>query len=71
MPPLLPLMKDYDIVSCYRMDRQDTAIRKLNGWLWTKLTGMLFSLKLRDIDCAFKLYKRAIFDNIKMESQGR
>lgn len=70
MPPLLPLMKDYDIVSCYRMNRQDTAIRKLNGWLWTKLTGMLFSLNLRDIDCAFKLYKRVIFDNIKMESQG-
>ena len=25
LPPLLPLMKEYDIVSCYRMDRQDTA----------------------------------------------
>ena len=52
------------------MDRQDTPFRKLNGWLWTKMTGVLFSLNLRDIDCAFKLYKRAIFDNIKMESQG-
>lgn len=70
LPPLLPLMKDYDIVSCYRMNRQDTAIRRLNGWLWTKLNGLLFSMNVRDIDCAFKLYKRAIFDNIKMESQG-
>jgi len=70
MPPLLPLMEDYDIVSCYRMNRQDTPVRKLCGWLWTRLTGVLFSLNLRDIDCAFKLYKRAIFDNIRMESQG-
>jgi glycosyltransferase involved in cell wall biosynthesis len=70
MPPLLPLMAEYDIVSCYRMDRQDTRFRKLSGWLWTRVTGLLFSLNLRDIDCAFKLYKRAIFDDIKMESQG-
>lgn len=70
LPPLLPLMKEYDIVSCYRMDRKDTALRRLNGWLWTKMNGVLFSLNVRDIDCAFKLYKRTVFDNIKMESQG-
>jgi glycosyltransferase involved in cell wall biosynthesis len=70
LPPLLPLMKEYDIVSCYRMDRKDTPRRRLNGWLWTKMNGALFSLNVRDIDCAFKLYKRTIFDNITMESQG-
>jgi glycosyltransferase involved in cell wall biosynthesis len=70
LPPLLPLMKEFDIVSCYRMDRKDTPFRKLGGWLWTKMNGMLFSLNLRDIDCAFKLYKRTIFDHITMESQG-
>ena len=70
MPPLLPLMEDYDIVSCYRMDRQDSLFRKVGGELWTRLTGAVFSLHLRDIDCAFKLYKRAIFDTIRMESTG-
>lgn len=70
MPALLPLMKEYDIVSCYRLNRQDNVARKINGWLWTKVTGVAFSLHLRDIDCAFKLYKRAIFDDITMESTG-
>lgn len=70
MPPLLPLMADCDIVSCYRIDRQDSFMRKLNGWLWTRFTGLVFSLKMRDIDCAFKLYKRKVFDSIKMESTG-
>ncbi|NLH42105.1 MAG: glycosyltransferase family 2 protein [Planctomycetes bacterium] len=70
LPPLLPLMKEFDIVSCYRMDRKDTAIRRLNGWLWTKMNDVLFSLDVRDLDCAFKLFKRAIFDNITMESRG-
>jgi len=70
MPPLLPLIEQYDIVSCYRLNRQDSIIRKINGWCWTKLACFLFRLKIRDIDCAFKLYKREIFDNIELSSTG-
>ena len=70
MPRLLPLIKQYDIVSCYRLNRQDSLIRKINGWCWTKLVCLLFGLKVRDIDCAFKLYKTEIFDNIKLSSTG-
>lgn len=70
LPPLLPLMKQYDIVSCYRLNRQEGLIRKINGWCWTKLICWLFGMKIRDIDCAFKLYKREIFNNIKMSSTG-
>lgn len=70
LPPWLPLMGDYDIVCGYRMNRQDNFVRRINGWLWTKMTGRLFGLKLRDIDCAFKLFRRAIFDDLKMESTG-
>jgi glycosyltransferase involved in cell wall biosynthesis len=69
-PPLLPLMKQYDIVSCYRLNRQEGLIRKINGWCWTKLVCWLFGMKIHDIDCAFKLYKKEIFDNIKMSSTG-
>jgi hypothetical protein len=63
-------MEQYEIVCGYRMNRQDNVVRRMNGWLWTRMTGLLFSLHLRDIDCAFKLYKRAIFDDLKMESTG-
>ena len=70
MPPLLPLMEKFDVVSCYRLNRQDSLIRKLNGWGWTKLVCLLFGMKVRDIDCAFKLYKTQIFDNIELSSDG-
>jgi len=70
MPPLLTLMEQYDIVSCYRLNRQDSIIRKINGWCWTKLVCLMFGLKILDIDCAFKLYKREIFDKIEMSSTG-
>jgi glycosyltransferase involved in cell wall biosynthesis len=70
MPALLPLLADCDIVSCYRISRQDNVIRKINAWLWTKAVCLAFSLSIRDVDCAFKLYRRRIFDDIKMESTG-
>jgi glycosyltransferase involved in cell wall biosynthesis len=70
LPPLLPLMEQCDIVSCYRINRQDRLIRKINAWCWTKLVCFVFGLRLRDIDCAFKLYKREIFDRIEMKSTG-
>jgi len=70
MPPLLPLMDRYDIVSCYRINRQDNLLRKINAWCWTRLVCFLFKMKIRDIDCAFKLYKRDIFDNISLTSSG-
>lgn len=70
LPPLLPLMQQYDIVSCFRINRQENLRRKLNAWCWTRLINCLFGLKIRDMNCAFKLYKRKIFDVIKMESKG-
>jgi len=70
MPSLLALMERYDIVSCYRLNRRDSLIRKINGWCWTRLVCLTFGLKIRDIDCAFKLYKREIFDKIELLSTG-
>ena len=70
MPSLLALMERYDIVSCYRLNRRDPLIRKINGWCWTRLVCLTFGLKIRDIDCAFKLYKREIFDKIELLSTG-
>jgi glycosyltransferase involved in cell wall biosynthesis len=70
MPGLLELMEQCDIVSCYRLNRQDNFVRKINAWCWTKLVCFLFGLKIRDIDCAFKLYRRVIFDNINLVSTG-
>jgi glycosyltransferase involved in cell wall biosynthesis len=68
--PWLPLMEEYDIVCGYRLNRQDNFVRRMNGWLWTKMTGLIFSLHLRDIDCAFKLFRRSVLAGLKMESTG-
>ncbi len=67
---ILPLIETADIVSCYRKNRQDNFLRKVNAFGWGIFVRLMLGLWLRDIDCAFKLYKRSIFDEIQMHSSG-
>ncbi|HEX3081723.1 MAG TPA: glycosyltransferase family 2 protein [Candidatus Saccharimonadia bacterium] len=46
-----------DAVLGYRRERQDHLGRKLNAWLWGGLVRLVLGLKVRDVDCGFKLIK--------------
>ncbi len=70
MDKLIPLMSKFDIVSGYRLDRQDPLPRKLNAFCWGTLVNLLFGLGIRDVDCAFKIYPRRLFDEIEMHATG-
>lgn len=67
---LLPHIEKYDIVSGYRISRRDPLHRKVNAFMWGAMVNMLFKLKVTDVDSAFKLYKRKIFDDITLSAQG-
>lgn len=57
-----------DVVVGYRINRQDKAYRRLNGFLWTKLTKLLFGLPTRDVDCAFKLFRKKALEGLELKS---
>lgn len=57
-----------DVVAGYRINRQDKAHRRLNGFLWTKLTKLLFGLPVRDVDCAFKLFRKRALQGLELKS---
>ncbi len=67
---LIPLLGSYDIVSGYRVDRKDSAVRMINAWCWTTLVNLVFRMRIRDIDCAFKIFPRRLFDEVEMQSTG-
>jgi glycosyltransferase involved in cell wall biosynthesis len=54
----------------YRLQRRDLLIRKLNAWGWNMLVRMLFGLRVRDVDCAFKLYDTALVTLCDIHSEG-
>jgi len=70
LPLLFKYVPEYDIVTGFRIKRQDNFMRKLNAFCWTTMVNILFGMKIRDMDCAFKLYKRKIFDEITLKSTG-
>lgn len=58
-----------DAVVGYRLNRQDKFLRRLNGRLWTWLNRTLFGLRVRDIDCAFKLFRRKALEGLELKSE--
>lgn len=64
------LIEEYDAVLGYRIHRQDTWVRKLNAWGWKMLVRLVFGLRVRDVDCAFKLYPAQFFRDHRLETRG-
>ncbi len=67
---MIPLLTQYDIASAYRVNRQDSLLRKANAWAWGKLVRRVFRMNVRDIDCAFKIYPRSFIEQIELRSTG-
>ena len=50
--------------------RQDPPHRLINAWGWKTLVRMLLGVKVRDIDCAFKIFQRSVFDRVQIRAVG-
>jgi dolichol-phosphate mannosyltransferase len=66
---LLPAIEDYDIVCGFRIYRYDPLSRLFAAWGYNLLARTIFRLRVRDIDCAFKLFRREVFDVIQIRSK--
>lgn len=67
---LIPLIEDADVVTGYKIKRSDALYRIIAGRLYHWIVRILFNLKLKDIDCDFRLFRRHVFDKIKLESNS-
>jgi len=63
-------LRENDIVVGYRAIRQDSWVRRLNGRLWSYLTNRCLGLRVRDVNCAFKIFPADLFDRITLRSRG-
>jgi glycosyltransferase involved in cell wall biosynthesis len=67
---LLEHAEEFDIVAGYRAPRRDPWIRRVIAGVWGGIVRALFGLPVRDIDCAFKVFRREVLDAIPIESIG-
>jgi glycosyltransferase involved in cell wall biosynthesis len=58
------------LVVGYRAKRSDPLMRRINAWGWNALVHVLFHLRVRDVDAAFKLIRRSLLDGIDLVASG-
>ena len=66
----LPRIQEADMVIGYRRARSDPWYRTFFGHGWSWLVNLLFGYTARDVDCAFKLFRRKVIETIEVESGG-
>jgi len=56
-----------DIVSGYRITRHDPAFRRLYAFMYNRAARLLFGIPVRDVNCGFKVYRRALVERLLPE----
>jgi glycosyltransferase involved in cell wall biosynthesis len=56
-----------DVVNGYKISRSDPIHRIIIGRIYHHTVKLLFGLKVRDVDCDFRLIRRSVFDRITLE----
>jgi glycosyltransferase involved in cell wall biosynthesis len=65
---VIPLMREWDAVLGYRIDRKDARRRLMTSWVFNRLSCMVFDLRVRDLNCSFKLFRRDVLRALPLES---
>lgn len=67
---LLPWLDRYPLVAGYREDRQDPWLRRLYSWGYNQLVRTLCGTRVRDCDCALKVFRREALANFLPQTEG-
>lgn len=67
---LLPYIDKFDIVAGIRSVRSDPLYRVLMGKIYNYLICLLFNIRIKDITCGFKLFKKTVFDKMELKSRS-
>lgn len=59
-----------DVVIGYRIKRRDPFHRLFIAKTYNAIISVAFGLRVRDIDCAMKVFRREVFDGLRLDSEG-
>lgn len=70
LPLLLAKIDQHDVVLGYRYNRADSLMRLFNAWGWKWVIRLALGVRIKDLDCAFKLFRRSVLDRLRLTSTG-
>jgi glycosyltransferase involved in cell wall biosynthesis len=62
--------KPVDVVIGYRIKRRDPPHRIFIAKTYNAIASVVFGLRVRDIDCAMKLFRREVFDGLPLTTDS-
>jgi glycosyltransferase involved in cell wall biosynthesis len=65
-----PSKKPIDVVIGYRIKRRDPPHRVFIAKTYNAIASIVFGLRVRDIDCAMKLFRREVFDGLPLSTDS-
>lgn len=66
---LVPLMTvDVEVVNGYKISRSDPLHRIVVGNIYRWIIRLAFGIKIRDVDCDFRLVRRASYNRVRLSS---
>jgi glycosyltransferase involved in cell wall biosynthesis len=66
----VPLTDRADLVIGYRINRCEGLKREVMSWCYNRLIRIMFGLKVRDVNFAFKLMRQEVLRQVHLESEG-
>lgn len=67
---LAPFVSSHDIVAGFRMERSDPIVRRINAEIFNLAVRILFGVHLRDLDCAFKIFRGEQLRSLRLTTSG-
>ena len=67
---LAKLTPGIDLVNGYKVKRSDPWYRVWIGLIYRRIMRWAFRFSVTDVDCDFRLFRRHVFDTIKLESRS-
>ncbi len=67
---LVPYIETFDIVAGFRIRRKDPLYRYFLGKCFNFIIRLLFKIKLKDINCGFKLFRTETLHNMHLKIRG-
>jgi dolichol-phosphate mannosyltransferase len=59
-----------DMVTGYRVGRRDPPIRLLTSAVYNRIQAWVLGVRARDVNCAFKLFRRSFFEKVRLTSDA-
>ena len=70
LTPLARLAGLFSVAVGYRFNRKDTLRRRFFSWGYNRLARVFLGTRVRDVDCALKVFQKETLSQLLPESQG-